>query len=263
MVKELNHIGIRCGDIDAAVNFYVNVLGGTIIRDAKGADGNGRFVYVQICNGVVELIKGKPDNPDNGLVHVAFLLKDDCKIEDAHKKLIDEGYRITVAPKLSSSGDGMLMFFEESSGTIFEFIQRKENIRIPGLKNDNFLEFDHSSIRVTDESYKKCEDFYLNELGFKVRKILSKSDTVMSYYILGEDTIETLYSEGKPKVARPLGHLAFRVKDAFETKKYLESKGVECPEPKESAMKGFNILNIKAPDGVAIEFVDRKALEEM
>jgi hypothetical protein len=45
-------------------------------------------------------------------------------------------------------------------------------------------------------------------------------------------------------------------------KTYLESKGIECPSLKESALGGFNILNIKGPDGEGIEFVDRTSLEE-
>ncbi len=260
MFKELNHVAVRSGDMEKTIHFYVDILGGKVIRDTVGADGKGRFVYVQIAEGVIELIKGKPGGSNLGLQHVAFLV--DEPINDVHKKLVDMGYHFTVEPKLASSGDGYLAFFEDKSGAIFEIIERNEDIRIPGLKNDKIEEFDHISIRVTDDTYKECEDFYLNTMGFEVRRIMEKPKSVMSYYKFGPDTLETLYSAGRPKDPKPLGHIAMRVKDCFELKAYLESQGVTCPEPKESGMGGFNILNVTGPDGEILEFLDRPSLEE-
>lgn len=262
LCKELNHVAIRTGDIDKALHFYVDVLGGRIIRDAKTTTGNGRFVYVQLVDGVIEIIKGKPGADNLGLQHIAFLISDDTNINEVYQKLTGMGYHYTVVPKLASSGDGYLSFFEDTSGAIFEMIERKENIRIPGLKNKHLEEFDHISVRVTDESYKKCEDFYLNTLGFQVRRILEKPNSVMSYYKFGPDTLETLYSVGKPKVDRPLCHIAFRVKDCAEMKKYLESQGVECPEPKLSGMGDFHVMNVTGPDGEILEFLDRPSLDD-
>lgn len=263
MIKELNHIGIRVGDIGKSVDFYTNVLGGKIVRDAKAASGDGRFVYIQISEGLVELIKGKPGASNLGLQHIAFLTDKKQSLDEDFDYLVKKGYEFFVTPKTASSGDGRLAFFYDKSGVSFELIERDEDIRIPGLANEHILEFDHLSVRVSDESYRQCNDFYLNEMGFKVRKILKKGDNVMTYYSHGVDTVETLYSPGKPKVENPLGHIAFRVKNCFETKKYLESKGVECGEPKESQLGGFHILNIKGPDGEIMEFVDRPALDKM
>jgi len=263
MIKELNHIGIRVGDIDKSVEFYTEVLGGKIVRDAKATSGDGRFVYIQISEGLIELIKGKPGASNLGLAHIAFLIDDKQNLDEAYEYLSKKGFEFTATPKLASSGDGRLSFFNETSGVSFELIERKENIRIPGLVNEHILEFDHLSIRVSDESYDRTNDFLLNEMGFKVRKILTKGATVMSYYSHGVDTVETLYTPGREKAEKPLGHMAFRVKDCFGTKKYLESMGVACGEPKESALGGFNILNINGPDGEVMEFVDRPALDKM
>ena len=91
---------------------------------------------------------------------------------------------------------------------------------------------------------------------------MEKPNSVMSYYKMGPDTLETLYSTGRPKPEKPLGHIAMRVKDCYETKKYLESCGVKCPEPKVSGMGNFNILNVEGPDGEILEFLDRPSLEE-
>lgn len=262
MIKELNHVAVRTGDMEASLHFYVDILGAKVIRDTTSPDGKGRFVYVQLVDGVIELIKGNPGGSNLGLQHVAFLISDDTDIHQVREKLGQMGYEFTVEPKLASSGDGYLAFFKDTSGAIFELIQRKENIRIPGLKNEHLEEFDHISIRLSDDNYQKCADFYLNTMGFKVRRILEKSNSAMSYYKWGPDTLETLYSKGRAKDDKPLGHVAFRVKDCFEMKKYLESQGVSCPEPKVSGMGDFHVMNVAGPDGETLEFLDRPSLEE-
>ncbi len=262
MIKELNHVAIRTGDIDASLHFYVDILGAKIIRDASSSDGKGRFVYVQLVDGVIELIKGQPGSDNLGLQHIAYLISDDTDINAVYEKLVGMGYEFTVLPKPAASGNGYLAFFKDPSGTVFEMIQRKENIRIPGLKNEHLEEFDHISIRVADDNFEKCTDFYLNTMEFQVRRILEKSDSIMSYYKWGPDTLETLYSAGKPRTEKPLCHIAFRVKDCFEMKKYLESQGVTCPEPKRSGMGDFNVMNVTGPDGEILEFLDRDSLDD-
>jgi len=130
------------------------------------------------------------------------------------------------------------------------------------LKNPRILEFDHISVRLHDSNREKCTAFYLGTMGFKVRRILEKPGQVMSYYSWGKDTLETLYREGMDKVAKPLGHIAFRVESCAKMKTYLESSGIACPEPKESAMGGFYIMNVSGPDGETLEFLDRPSLDE-
>ena len=261
-IKELNHVAIRTADMDKAIRFYKDILGGTIIRDVHGPDGKGHFVYVQIVDGVIELILGKPGADNLGLQHVAFLTADGTDLDLFAGQLKEAGYRFTVEPKLSSSGDGRLCFFEDTSGAIFELIQRNEKIRIPDLKNPHILEFDHISIRLHDSNHKQCADFYLNTMGFTVRRIMEKPGQVMSYYSWGKDTLETLYREGMARDLKPLGHIAFRVESCAAMKTYLESFGIQCPEPKESGMGGFNIMNVKGFDGEILEFLDRPSLEE-
>jgi hypothetical protein len=93
-----------------------------------------------------------------------------------------------------------------------------------------------------------------------VCRIFEKPGQVISYYAWGKDTLETFYREGMDKDPNPLGHIAFRVANCGKMKAYLESSGVVCPEPKESAMGGFFIMNVKGPDGETLEFLDRASL---
>ncbi|MDR0998235.1 MAG: VOC family protein [Treponema sp.] len=260
-IKELNHVAIRTAGMDKALGFYRDILGGTVIRDASSPDGKSRFVYVQIVDGVIELIQGTAGADNLGLQHIAYLVTDDTDLDAFAADLKQQGYRFTVEPKKTASGDGRLCFFEDKSGAVFELIQRKENIRIPNLGNPYILEFDHISVRLHDSNFKECNNFYLNTMGFTVRRILEKPGLVMHYYSWGKDTLETLYSEGREKDPKPLGHIAFRVEDTGKTKTYLEACGIECPAPKESGLGGFNIMNVKGPDGEILEFLDRPALE--
>ena len=261
-IKELNHVGLRTADMDKAIHFYKDILGGIIIRDARSPDGKARFVYVQIVDGVIEIIPGTPGADNLGLIHIAFLTADGTDLDSFAGQLKEAGYRFTVDPRPTSSGDGRLCFFEDSSGAIFELIQRNEKIRISDLKNPHILEFDHISVSLHDGNFKKCTDFYLNTMGFKVRRVLEKPGQVMTYYSWGKDTLETLYREGKAAELKPFGHIAFRVESCAAMKTYLEGFGIQCPEPIESAIGGFNIINVKGPDGEILEFLDRPSLEE-
>lgn len=260
MIKELNHIGILSTDIEKSIDFYANILGAEIVRDATSPDGKSRFVYLQIVDGIIELIQSG-DPASAGLAHIAFILDDNVSIDDAYDKLSGMGYEFTVLPKVAASGDGKLAFFKDSSNCVFEILERKTPVR-ESFKNPHILEFDHLSVQIFDACANQCDQFYLGIMGFKVRKIMQKDNFKMCYYSHGKDTLETLHSIGGDVPSKALQHLAFRVADVSKIKGYLVSKGIECPNPiKQSSFGGFNILNIVGPDGVAIEFVDRPALE--
>ncbi len=258
-VKELNHVAIRTGNIDATVAFFTDILDARIIRDFYNAEGNRQFVYVQLAEGVIEIIRGKEGASNLGLQHVAFLVED---LDAAYEELSTMGMEFTVLPKTASSGDGRLAFFKEPSGCLFELIQREENIRIPGLKNKYIEEFDHISIRVTDDNKERAQDFYQEKMGMTLRAHFGKTGSTMDYYRLGPDTLESLYRSGMTQLEQPLVHIALRVKDDYAMKEYLESKGVACPEPKESGVGGFHVMNVIGPEGVTIEFVDRCEMEK-
>ena len=262
VLRELNHVAIRVADMDASLRLYRDLLGGKVIRDAKAPDGKGHFVYVQLAEGVIELIQGKPGADNLGLQHIAFLTSHDTDIHGAAEAARARGYTFTVEPKEAASKDGYLCFFKDNGGTVFEFIQRTEDIRIPGLKNDRILEFDHISIRVDDESRADTEDLVKNVFQMPLRKIYERAGAHMAYYKFGPDTIELLYGADKPRPANPIIHIALRVADSKEMHKYLTENGISATEPKESGLGGFYITNATGPDGEIIEFLDRPSMDE-
>lgn len=262
IVRELNHVAIRVADMDKSVRLYRDLLGGKVIRDAHAPDGKGHFVYVQLAEGVIELIQGVPGAPNLGLQHIAFLTARGMAIEEAVQPIRARGYAFTVEPKLAASGDGYLSFFKDKGGATYEFIQREEDIRVPGLQNPRILEFDHISIRVDDESREDTTDFLTNTLGMRVRRIFEKPGSVMAYYSLGPDTIELLYGQGKPRPEQPIIHIALRVESAADTHRYLTDNGITCGKVFESGLGGFSITNATGPDGEVIEFLDRGRMED-
>lgn len=262
IVRELNHVAIRVADMDKSVRLYRDLLGGQVIRDAWAPDGKGHFVYVQLAEGVIELIQGVSGAANLGLQHIAFLTATGMPIGEAVKPVRARGYTFTVEPKLAASGDGYLSFFKDKGGVTYEFIQRDEDIRIPGLKNEKILEFDHISIRVDDETRVDTEEFLTQTLGMSVRKLFEKPGSTMGYYNMGPDTVELLYGVGKPRPEQPIIHIALRVKSAHEMYEYLTENGISCSKVFESGLKGFYITNVTGPDGEIIEFLDRGRMED-
>jgi len=259
VVRELNHVAIRVADMEASLRLYRDLLGGKVIRNARTPDGTGHFVYVQLADGVIEFIQGKPGADNLGLQHIAFLTSND--INEAAEAARARGYTFTVEPKEAASKDGYLCFFKDSGGTVYEFIQREENIRIPNLKNDRILEFDHISIRVDDESRADTEYLVKNVFQMPIRQVYERAGAHMIYYKFGPDTIELLYGADKPRPANPIIHIALRVADSKEIYRYLTENGFSATEPKESGLGGFYITNVTGPDGEIIEFLDRPSMD--
>jgi len=270
-IKELNHVAIRVADIEKSVHFYSKVLNGTIILD-ECSDGKDRVVYVQIVNGVIELTQGKAGVDDLGFRHIAFSMEEDANFDSSVEELKSAGYKFTIDPRATLIGSGRLCFFEDSSGVVFELIQRNDKmrlpiqrnnkIRIPNLKNPYILDFDHISINLHDDNFKKCADFYLNIMGFKLKRILEKNGLLVSYYSWDNDTLETCYKKGVKKVAQHIDHIALRVESCADVKTYFKSLDIVCGDVHESPLGVYNMININGPDGENLQFIDRPSLEE-
>jgi len=248
IIKELNHVALRTDDLEATRHFYVDVLGGKIIRDLKNAEGVSYTYYFQLAEGVIEVFGGK----DNlGYQHIAFLTSDYLELYSLCDELKANGCQFTDGPRRAGSGIGHLAFFKDESGVIFELIERKEDIRIPGLKNEHIEEFACISICVPAEKKDACDAFYRNTLGLQKKAEQNRK----AYYSYGPDTIEAVTAAAE----KPLSHIVFRVKDCAELKAYLESQGYPCPQP-EKAEDGSHVINYIGGAGELIKFMDAPSL---
>jgi catechol 2,3-dioxygenase-like lactoylglutathione lyase family enzyme len=256
MIKELNHIGVRTADIDNALHFYVDILDGKIIRNGGSADGKSRFIYIQLCDGVIELLGSKPGETNFGLQHVAFLV--DCDLQAAYQTILAQGLEFTVPPRPAASGNGVLAFFREPGGATFELIQREENIRIPCLKSKYLQAFACSTISVTDSVFSRCSEFYQKTMEFAAGNTSEAAGCKIRYFNHGPDTIELVTTPDSTPLAQPLSHLAFRVADCLAMRDHLLAHGIACPMPEVSFSGACQMMKIAGPDGVAIHFIDQQ-----
>jgi glyoxylase I family protein len=196
IIKEINHVALRTPDLEATRRFYIDVLGGKIIRNLKNAEGVSYTYYFQLAEGVIEVFGGKENL---GYQHIAFLTADDRELYALCDEMKTMGYVFHDGPRKAASGIGDLAFFKDSSGVVFELIQRKEDIRIPGLKNEQIEEFACVSICVPEEKTEKCDAFYRDTLGLKKKGAAAGK----AWYSYGPDTIEAVTGSSE----KPLSHI--------------------------------------------------------
>lgn len=258
MIREINHVGIRTADMAGALRLYRDLLGGRIIRDVWSVDGARHIVYVQLANGVVELIGGDwPPGTLLGLHHIAFMIGRDLDLQAATERVRAAGYAITIEPMPALSGVGHIAFFEDAAGCTYELIQREENIRIPDLQNEFISKFDHISIRVDNESAENTRHLVQDILGIHPGRNLQIGENFWQSYTMGGDSIGLFDSKDRPRPANPLALLVFDVKNCQRLFEHLTKNGIEATEPRPAGIGDFNLFFATGPDGERLEFIER------
>jgi hypothetical protein len=186
------------------------------------AGWQSRFVYIQLGDGVIELLSSKPSETNLGLQHVAFLVNVD--LNQAYEALLAQGLVFTVQPRLAGSGNGYLAFFREPGGAVFELIQREENIRIPDLKNDVLLAFASSTIEVPPDAFEPCAAFYRGPMGFSAGPVNETVRGRVQHFRHGRDTIELAEGTANP----PLTRLTFQIASCSAMRDRLLEQGLSC-----------------------------------
>ena len=122
-----------------------------------------------------------------------------------------------------------------------------------------FDSIDHIAIISSD--YQKAKDFYVDKLGFKVKREVERKDRDDFIITLeGPNGIEIeLFIEKNPprRVTRPeaagLRHLAFRVQDIEESVEKLNEKGIETEEIRIDPQNGKRMTFFMDPDRLPLE----------
>ena len=122
-----------------------------------------------------------------------------------------------------------------------------------------FDSIDHIAIISSD--YQKAKDFYVDKLGFKVKREVERKDRDDFIITLeGPNGIEIeLFIERNPprRVTRPeaagLRHLAFRVQDIEKSVEKLKKKGIETEEIRIDPQNGKRMTFFMDPDGLPLE----------
>ena len=122
-----------------------------------------------------------------------------------------------------------------------------------------FDSIDHIAIISSD--YQKAKDFYVDKLGFKVKKEVERKDRddfIITLEAPNGILIELFIERNPPRrVTRPeaagLRHLAFRVQDIEESVEKLNKKGIETAEIRIDPQNGKRMTFFMDPDGLPLE----------
>lgn len=122
-----------------------------------------------------------------------------------------------------------------------------------------FDSIDHIAIISSD--YQKAKDFYVDKLGFKVKREVERKDRddfIITLEASNGILIELFIEKNPPRrVTRPeaagLRHLAFRVQDIEESVEKLNKKGIETEEIRIDPQNGKRMTFFMDPDGLPLE----------
>mgnify|MGYP001202971520 FL=1 len=120
------------------------------------------------------------------------------------------------------------------------------------------MKYLHTMVRITD--IEKSLDFYCNKLGLKeVRRSENEKGRYTLIFLAAENSdekyalLELTYNWDKEDFnsGRNFGHLAYSVKNIYETCNRLMNNGVTINRPPRDGHMAF----IKSPDGISIEIL--------
>ena len=125
-----------------------------------------------------------------------------------------------------------------------------------------FDSIDHIAIISSD--YQKAKDFYVDKLGFKVKREVERKDRddfIITLEAPNGILIELFIEKNPPRrVTRPeaagLRHLAFRVQDIEESVEKLNKKGIETEEIRIDPQNGKRMTFFMDPDGLPLELYE-------
>jgi len=120
------------------------------------------------------------------------------------------------------------------------------------------MKYLHTMVRVTN--IEKSLDFYCNKLGLKEIRRMQNEKGKYTLIFLGAENSDDRYSlleltyNWEPEEytgGRNFGHLAYSVKNIYETCKKLMDNGVVINRPPRDGHMAF----VRSPDGISIEII--------
>lgn len=258
MIHELNHIGIVVSDLDTSVDFYTKLLGARKVWETKVEASGMEIVYLQLAQGLVELLSFADDALPIGTNHLGFYSDD---LDDDFARIVGHGAEPVVEPRLTASGAGRQAIVRDPDGVSIELLQRDLPLRSGTVPHPHIQAIDHFALQASDHD--RTFAFYTGGLGMAVVKQIpiAALDTTLSYLHHGEDVLEILPEvHGGPR----LHHIALAVDDVEATLAYLVSIGGTPDGPAKPAAGGVgSIGSVTDPDGTVIEFIDRPRVLEV
>jgi catechol 2,3-dioxygenase-like lactoylglutathione lyase family enzyme len=264
MVKEFNHVGINVKDIRKTLRFYQENFGAVFARGLYIPGAHMVGAYVQLGAGMLEFLS--PLEPDEktqyGINHFGFIVDD---IEAEACNLMGKGYKFDVMPKKAGSGAGKVAFLNDPNGVRVELIERAESLTQDWSPAGDVLGFDHASAQA--DNLDAAIDFYTKNFGFNVVHNIHVGggrNFSMVYMNNGRNMLELLHADSNTHQGPLMGHIALLVRDTQKIFDKLTAGGVEVnAAPRALATNNGTVCNLKDPDGIGVELIDRVSLFEM
>ena len=116
-------------------------------------------------------------------------------------------------------------------------------------------------IAIIASDYDKAKEFYVDKLGFKVKREVERKERedFIIFLDVGDNIEIELFIEKNPpeRVTRPeargLRHLAFKVDDIYKSVEELTKRGIETEEIRTDPLNGKNMTFFFDPDGLPLE----------
>ncbi|MBI3054384.1 MAG: lactoylglutathione lyase [Betaproteobacteria bacterium] len=116
------HTMLRVGDLDRALDFYVNVLGMRVLRRKDYPGGRFTNVFVGYGDEASAAVLERTYDPGSGYGHVAIEVADAYQAcEDVKKR----GGKVTREAGPMKHGTTVIAFVEDPDGYKIEFVQKK------------------------------------------------------------------------------------------------------------------------------------------
>ncbi|ENH98043.1 glyoxalase [Gracilibacillus halophilus YIM-C55.5] len=132
MNKELDHIGVAVRDLDGSIDFYTNILGGTLIdryrSEATGVESEIAIIDINGTRTELLLPTNNTTSPiarfikqkGKGVHHIAYHVDD---LDQALKELQAEGIRVMKDTLRTNKHGRRLIYLNpaDTEGTIIEY----------------------------------------------------------------------------------------------------------------------------------------------
>lgn len=151
MLIGLHHTAISTPDIDRAIHFYCNTLGGTQACDIKRwgprdaipdrmlqlSNSSGQFVHVKVGNVFLEIFQfsGPAPEPiarrlcDYGLAHLCFVVDD---LDADYQRLVKAGMVFHAEPAVFEDGS-KFVYGRDPDGNVIELLEIPAGANTPNI----------------------------------------------------------------------------------------------------------------------------------
>jgi uncharacterized glyoxalase superfamily protein PhnB len=254
---QFEHLAINVSDPEIMSQWYTKNLGMKLLRGSFAPNASafiadsGMKMMMELLHNVVYPIfeSGKIHHTS---IHFAFSTPD---IKETRKQLLAAGAIISDSLRTTSSGDQVLTL-RDPWGFAIQFVERTKP-----LLNGNGLYPEHIGLNVADS--RKVAAWYVENLDFI---ILREGSTPGSAIFISDRGKKMMYEFYQNKnvpiinfdtVSYQSFHIALTVNDIQEAKEALVASGAKVAEDMKKTASGDDVMMLRDPWGLPLQFVHR------